>query len=130
PDSVPAGSPDGELFDLIVRLLTQTPASPALRSALYQVVTTIPGVQLDGSAVDSQGRHGVAMEHSLYGPGSKARLKILVDPADAALLQTQMTTLQPPNGGRPQQLVTETTTYLAAGIATEPGVVPLVHGTA
>jgi hypothetical protein len=55
-------SDDAELFVIVGDLLRESPASPALRQALYEVVAAIPGVRSVGQVTDSQGRTGTGVE--------------------------------------------------------------------
>ncbi|MGH4033439.1 hypothetical protein ACQB60_31390 [Actinomycetota bacterium Odt1-20B] len=50
------------LYDGIEELLTQSPAEPRLRAALFKVLTGIPGVQVGERVEDSTGRSGTAVE--------------------------------------------------------------------
>ncbi|MEE1766049.1 hypothetical protein [Streptomyces sp. SP18BB07] len=63
PDALTAHFPeDAEArFFQIVNLLDESPASPALRSALFQVVAELPGVKLEPGVKDSRGRSGTAV---------------------------------------------------------------------
>lgn len=63
PDALTARFPkSAEMrFFQIVNLLDESPASPALRSALFRVVAEIPGVKLVPGAKDSRGRSGTAI---------------------------------------------------------------------
>jgi hypothetical protein len=67
-----------DLFGLITNLLSGTPASPALREALYRVAATIPGVTVKGTYTDSLGRTGTALQ---LGP-----LTAVIDPATGQYL--------------------------------------------
>ncbi|HEY2312252.1 MAG TPA: sigma factor-like helix-turn-helix DNA-binding protein [Streptosporangiaceae bacterium] len=51
-----------ELHSVVADLLPESPASPALREALYEVVANIPGVKLLGHYKDALGRTGTAVE--------------------------------------------------------------------
>jgi hypothetical protein len=51
-----------ELYSAVADLLPESPASPALREALYEVVANIPGVKLLGHYKDALGRTGTAVE--------------------------------------------------------------------
>jgi len=57
------GGPPGsaEDFTQIGDLLRETDASPALRSALFQVASELPGIVLPGSVSDHDGRSGVGI---------------------------------------------------------------------
>jgi hypothetical protein len=80
PDPNPTGgvSSTQELFVSIGDLLRESPASPALRKALYDVAAGIPGVRLIGNMKDARGRTGVGVERD----GET----LLIDPADGRLL--------------------------------------------
>jgi hypothetical protein len=49
---------DSELFVIVGDLLRESPASPALRQALYEVAAAVPGVTADGAVTDRNGRAG------------------------------------------------------------------------
>jgi hypothetical protein len=51
-----------ELYSAVGDLLRESPAPPALREALYDVVASIPGVKLAGQHKDILGRTGTAVE--------------------------------------------------------------------
>jgi hypothetical protein len=55
------GSPAKNLWSTVVGLLAETPASPALREALYDVAASIPGIAVNGAYTDSLGRTGTAL---------------------------------------------------------------------
>lgn len=55
-------SDDSELFVMVGDLLRESPASPALRMALYDVAAAIPGVQVTGHVTDPLGRSGTGIE--------------------------------------------------------------------
>jgi hypothetical protein len=48
-------------FDEIMSLLAESPASPRLRSALFQIVADTPGVTMTQNVKDSQGRPGTVI---------------------------------------------------------------------
>lgn len=52
-----------ELFVMVGDLLRESPASPALRKALYDVAADIPGVHVTGQVTDGVGRPGTAVEY-------------------------------------------------------------------
>ena len=53
---------DSNVFSLLSELLTDAPAEPALRSAAFIVLSTLPGVTNAGPAQDAEGRSGIALE--------------------------------------------------------------------
>jgi len=70
---------DTELFALVGDLLRESPAPPALRQALWQVVARVPGVSLVGAVKDSTGRPGMAIERAEHG--------YVLDPSAGRLLE-------------------------------------------
>jgi hypothetical protein len=67
-----------ELYVVVGDLLRESPASPALREALFEVAAAIPGVVVKGHYTDALGRTGTAVER-----GGEA---LVIDPANGALL--------------------------------------------
>jgi len=55
------GSPARNLWSTITDLLVETPASPALREALYEVAASIPGIAVNEDYIDALGRTGTAL---------------------------------------------------------------------
>jgi hypothetical protein len=80
PDPNPTGGVSSvqEEYVSIGDLLRESPASPALRKALYDVAAGIPGVRLVGNMKDARGRTGVGVERN----GET----LLIDPATGQLL--------------------------------------------
>ncbi|MEY9849842.1 CU044_5270 family protein [Streptacidiphilus sp. MAP5-3] len=78
-----------EVFTVIGDLL-DSPASPKLRSALYQVAADLPGVRLVGKATDATGRAGMAVERA----DGKLIVRYIIDPANGQLLETLFTAAQ------------------------------------
>ena len=75
-----AGPDDNsELFTIVGDLLRESPAPPALRKALWEVASRIPGVILVGAVTDSAGRAGVAVE--------RGGQRYVLDPDDGRLLE-------------------------------------------
>jgi hypothetical protein len=87
------GGPPGpaESFAQIGDLLRETDASPALRSALYEVAATLPGVQLLGSVTDHSGRAGVGIAYTSAG----GQHELIFDPSTSALLGETYTVVGP-----------------------------------
>lgn len=86
-----SGHPSGEeneLWESITGLLRESPASPALRRALWQVAASMPDVELVGTMTDSAGRQGTAVERNQLDQGWY-RVVYILDPADGTLLETQ-----------------------------------------
>jgi hypothetical protein len=73
------GRNDAQLVDTIAGLLRESPAPPALRRALYEIVANIQNIEFDGSVRDADGR-----------PGASIRvedMQLIIDTSDGRLLQ-------------------------------------------
>ena len=84
-ESGPPGS--GEDFIQIGDLLRENYAPAKLRSAVYKVAATIPGVQLLGTVRDHAGRPGIGLAKVDRG----IRYELIFDPRTSALLGEQQT---------------------------------------
>ncbi|MFF9036514.1 CU044_5270 family protein [Streptomyces sp. NPDC014892] len=105
PDALTAHFPeDAEArFFQIVNLLDESPASPALRSALFQVVAELPGVELEPGVKDSRGRSGTAITiptkvlwHSVDGGEPTVvwhTARSIIDPSTGWILESSGTAL-------------------------------------
>lgn len=88
-------SEDDLAFDQITALLVESPASPALRAALWKVASQIDGVRLVGEVTDAAGRTGTALELTIdYDPGTEV-LRLVVDPGTGTLLERVNTSDSP-----------------------------------
>ena len=85
PHSSAVFPPESVQFEIgiIGSLLGQPYASPALRSALYQVASRPPGVHLLGTVTDGIGRRGTAVAYTLHGWQDM----LIFDPTTSALLE-------------------------------------------
>ena len=72
------GSLAKNVWSTVLGLLVETPASPALREALYNVAADIPGVAAHSDYIDSLGRTGTAL--------SLGAETLVIDPASGQLL--------------------------------------------
>ncbi|GAA3810695.1 hypothetical protein CSO01_20930 [Cellulomonas soli] len=79
-------NPDSELWSVVGELQSETPASPALRSALWTVASRIPGVVVVGTVTDSVGRTGTAVERDESDIGWH-RMRFIIDPDNGNLLE-------------------------------------------
>lgn len=66
-------SVDQLAFALIGRLVEYT-APPAFNAALYQVATTVPGVEYVNDTTDAAGRHGIGVAHTVNVDGDPTTL--------------------------------------------------------
>jgi hypothetical protein len=105
----------GEDFVQIGDLLRETDASPALRSALYQVAEKIAGVTLLGTVTDHEGRSGVGIGR-VNEDGEE--FEYIFDPSTSALLGEQDTATRPNAGyqGAAAGTVLNWAVYLSSGI--------------
>jgi hypothetical protein len=97
------------LFAATADLLSETPAPPALREALWRVVAEVPNVQLVGQVRDSAGRAGTAVQVVIPGFGSR---RMIFSEQDGRLLEQE--TRQRGNDGESQSF---RMTYIAQGPA-------------
>jgi hypothetical protein len=90
------GGPPGpaEDFTQVADMLRETDASPALRSALYQVAAGLPGVEALGTVTDHSGRSGVGIAYVNKG----LRHELIFDPKTSALLGEYYTIVGPGSG--------------------------------
>ncbi len=108
------------VFDKILAVLTEGPASPALRSALYDVAAELPGATLDGHVTDSLGRSGTAVEYPSIADSDEIRL--LIDPTTGQLLEEQGIANR--NSGVPVGTIIYQTTYVREGPTHQVGALP------
>jgi hypothetical protein len=114
-------------------------SSPALRTALYQVMASVPGIALLGPATDQLGRSGIEIAGPFGGDGYGAaggdlgvRDELIIDPTDGAVLEMGQIiadpSLESPTfrryvGDTPGQLF-NWTDYLASGVVDSPSATP------
>lgn len=67
-------------------LLSETPASPAVRQAIWEELATLTGVTTTGKVTDAVGRSGWDLSFAFPGHGSQ---RFVVDPASGAILQAE-----------------------------------------
>jgi hypothetical protein len=72
------GSAAKNLWSTVFGLLVETPASPALREALYDVAASLPGVAVNGDYTDSLGQTGTALRLGLE--------TLVINPANGQVL--------------------------------------------
>jgi hypothetical protein len=74
-------NPDYELFTNVTGLLIESPASPALRQALWEVAATVPGVTVREDVTDSLGRVGTEVART------EDETSFIVDPNTGWILE-------------------------------------------
>ena len=77
---------DTQLWVAVTDLLRFSPASSALRRALWQIAATIPGVDLIGHTTDALSRPGVAIERDMTDEGLY-RTRLVLDPDTGQVLE-------------------------------------------
>ncbi|MGH8996277.1 MAG: CU044_5270 family protein [Acidimicrobiales bacterium] len=103
---------EAETFKIVGELLSETDASPALRSALYHVAAGLPGVSLVGAVTESLGRNGTAVSFSAAGETHE----LIFDPTSSALMATEVILINPTESGvsLPAGTVIGSTTYVVS----------------
>jgi hypothetical protein len=104
--SIEAGPPGAlEDFTQVGDLLRATYAPPALRAALFQVASGIPGVLFIGPTTDHLGRRGIGLAitqtPSEPAQGSSGLFELIFDPTTGALLGEQTLAGTSPAGTSP-----------------------------
>jgi len=104
--NLPRGNPvevGKNLFSAVVNLMLDTPITPAVRSAAYQVLAGVPGIRSLGIVTDAKGRKGVAVsiesndtaEEQKADSGGPYEVSLLLDPDTGAVLGRQDRALRP-----------------------------------
>ncbi|QTE28610.1 CU044_5270 family protein [Pengzhenrongella sicca] len=75
----PKSVADGSVWGAVEDLLVNSPASPALRQALWQVAARLPDTSLGGDVTDSTGRPGIQV--------TRPYEELIVDPETGRLLE-------------------------------------------
>ena len=100
---------------LIAGNLLQANSSPALRSALFELIKGLPGVQLLGQRRDTSGRRGVGVAIDGFGN----RYVLVFDPRTSAVLGENVETLGTSTLGEriPKGTVVQSTVYGPSGLS-------------
>jgi hypothetical protein len=113
---VEGGPPgDAQTFTIIGDLLRETYTSPALRSALYQIASELPGVELVGEVKDPAGREGIAVA---YTEPQGIRHELIFDQQTSALLGERDVLVDPATAqlSAPSGTIIGYAAYLASGV--------------
>jgi hypothetical protein len=78
----PSLTNDGQIYDRIGNLLAQGDSHPDLRAALFEVASSLDGIELLGSREDPRGRAGTAIAIDANGQ----RVELVFDPNSSRLL--------------------------------------------
>jgi hypothetical protein len=113
---------DGDRFGAIVFLLTHYPLPAELRSALYQALTRLDGIELTGEVIDLAGRHGVGVTSSSPDRSRVPRRGVLIfDPATGRLLGSRSVLAKAVPGWRlAPGTVMEETAYVEMSVVDSP----------
>ena len=82
----PVQSDDDQVFDQATGMLWNPLVGPALRSALYKVLATTPGVQVDANARDLSGRPAIEISRPDYATGEVTAT--FEDPGNGSVLES------------------------------------------
>jgi hypothetical protein len=98
-------------LDLIAELLRGAPLAPAQSAALYEVASTLPGIELVGPSSDSMGRPGVGVAVTSNG----FREELVLDSGTGQLLGEFQTNLDA-RADLPAGTVIESVSYVSTGV--------------
>jgi hypothetical protein len=113
---------ESEMVTEIGDALREQDASPALRAALYEVASRIPGIELIGPVTDRIGRHGIAVAYSSH-PSDEQHV-LIFDPKTSMLLGEEYHELAGNDYGYPPGTVTGYATYVRTGVVDRIGARP------
>ena len=121
---------DLDRYGAIVFLLTNYPLPAQLRSALYQALTRLDGIELTGEVTDLAGRRGVGVT---IGPLDEEKLPrrtvLIFDPATGRLLGTRSVLAADVPGTRlPPGTVMEETAFVEMAVVDSPTTRPTTGG--
>ena len=93
-NDTPPGSSAASVFQEVSELLStpETGMTPALRSALYQVMANLGGVALLGQQTDRSGRTGTGIASPVY---EGLRTEVIIDTTTGDLLQVEQVVVDP-----------------------------------
>jgi hypothetical protein len=100
-----------EQLDLIAELMRSAPLAPAQSAALYEVASTLPGIELVGPTTDSMGRAGVGVAVTSNG----FREELVLDSGTGQLLGEFQTNLEA-RDDLPAGTVVESVSYVSTGV--------------
>jgi hypothetical protein len=110
-----ASSPSAELGHITGSLINEGYATPAMRSALYQVIAGLPGMELLGAVTDGIGRTGTAV--ALTDLQSGEQTVLIFDPNTSAILEVKALAAGPDRLiGSSVGTVVSSTIFVSAGV--------------
>ena len=120
---------DLDRYGAIVFLLTNYPLPAQLRSALYQALTRLDGIELTGEVTDLAGRRGVGVTIGPTEEKLPRRTVLIFDPATGRLLGTRSVLAADVPGTRlPPGTVMEETAFLEMSVVDSPTTRPKTGG--
>jgi hypothetical protein len=113
---------DLDLFGAIVFLATHYPLPAELRSALYQALTRLDGIELTSEVTDLAGRRGVGVTIAdVPGGALRERVEMIFDPATGRLLGSRsVLTAEVPGWRLTPGTVMEETAFLEMSVVDSP----------
>jgi hypothetical protein len=88
-------------LQLIAEDLRNPVATPALRRALYEATSYLPGIENLGRVKDPEGRSGAAVGLTASRSGSPMQYSLVFDPGSAEVLAFEETALEPKGANAP-----------------------------
>jgi hypothetical protein len=120
---------DLDRYGAIVFLLTHYPLPAQLRSALYQALTRLDGIELIGEVTDLAGRRGVGVTIGPTEEKLPRRTVLIFDPATGRLLGTRSVLAAEVPGTRlPPGTVMEESTFVEMSVVDSPTTRPTTGG--
>jgi hypothetical protein len=120
---------DLDRYGAIVFLLTNYPLPAQLRSALYQALTRLDGIELTGEVTDLAGRRGVGVTIGPTEEKLPRRTVLIFDPATGRLLGTRSVLAAEVPGTRlPSGTVMEEAAFVETSVVDSPTTRPKTGG--
>jgi hypothetical protein len=120
---------DLDRYGAIVFLLTNYPLPAQLRSALYQALTRLDGIELTGEVTDLAGRRGVGVTIGPTEEKLPRRTVLIFDPATGRLLGTRSVLAADVPGTRlPPGTVMEEAAFVEMSVVDSPPTRPKIGG--
>lgn len=120
-----SGTDDDKIFDAVRGLLARSPAPPALRTALVDVVSGLPNVTVTPGATDATGRSGTLVERR---DETSTVYRLVIEPGTGRLLEESSTSENPPPAQPGVSFSTSwRSTYLEEGPADDTPVEPTLE---
>lgn len=120
-----SGTDDDKIFEAVRGLLARSPAPPALRTALVDVVSGLPNVTVTPGSTDATGRSGTLVERR---DETSTVYRLVIEPTTGRLLEESSTSENPPPAQPGVSFSTSwRSTYLEEGPADDTPVEPTLE---